>query len=396
MRKVWALFLLAGLAAPYVAGAQDLPVTKSAGPSENLQACVMVGVGFWAVPGTDTCIKLSGEMRADYVVTQPHSRDDDTTSFQSRAQVGFDARTLTDYGLLRSYLLLDGYVEPGGKSSFLVDKAYIQFGGVTAGYAHSFFGIYDLDYANDIYQPYFGYAGTTDLLAYTHQFDHGISATLSFEDARATRSSLFSETNPTGAVPAAGTVMPDIVGNVRIDQNWGEAAVFGALHQIRYPGPVVAGSDYGFALGGGLGLNLPILSGAHIAAEGTYASGASTYLGWQQLDAAFDNNTRLTDTGNGWTATGELGVNLTYRLTLNLLGSYLNYSGADANNFLDPPTSNIKAWSAGGNVVYTLTRGFSVGAEVFYSSFTERSDFAFDPKLTSKGWTGALRLRRSF
>ena len=67
-----------------------------------------------------------------------------------------------------------------------------------------------------------------------------------------------------------------------------------------------------------------------------------------------------------------------------LLGSYLNYSGADANNFLDPPTSNIKAWSAGGNVVYTLTRGFSVGAEVFYSSFTERSDFAFDPKLTKQ------------
>jgi hypothetical protein len=104
----------------------------------------------------------------------------------------------------------------------------------------------------------------------------------------------------------------------------------------------------------------------------------------------------VSDLGHGWTATGEAGVNLTYRLTANLLASYLDYSGADADNFLDPPTSNIKAWAAGGNVIYTVTRGFSVGAELFYSSYTLKSDFAFDPKLTSKGWTGALRLRRSF
>ncbi|MDQ0394149.1 porin [Labrys monachus] len=400
MKKIYALSVLAGMATGSVAMAQDLPVAK-APQQDKLQACVVMGVGFWALPGTDTCLKVSGEVRADYIVTQPGNRALDTTTFETRGQIGFDARTATDYGLLRSYILLDAYVLPGGKSSFIVDKAYVQFDGVTAGYAHSFFGIYDLDYASDIRQPYFGYAGTTNLLAYTQEVGGALSATLSVEDAAHTRSSLFNELGFFESVPSGGTVAPDVVGNLRIDRDWGEAALFGAMHQIRYPGPetagpLIKGSDYGFAAGGALGLDLPILSGAHVAAEGTYAKGASTYLGWQQVDAAFDGYSGMTDLGHGWTATGEFGVNLTPRLTFNLLGSYLDYKGANADNYLDPPTPDIKAWIAGGNAVYTFTRGLTFGAEVFYSHYAAKSDYTPASPIESKGWTGALRVRRSF
>ncbi|CAM5769033.1 hypothetical protein LMIY3S_02701 [Labrys miyagiensis] len=382
------------------AGAQDLPVGKS-GPDQNMQACVAVGVGFWALPGTDTCLKFGGEVRADYVLSHQATRNDDATGFFTRAQIGFDARTNTDYGLLRSYFLLDAYVGPGQATNFVIDKAYLQIGGLTAGYAHSFFGIYDLDYANDLLQPYFGYAATANLIAYTQEFGNGLSATLSVEDARGTRGSLLDTFGfPSVVVASGGSVVPDVVGNLRYDADWGEAAVFGAVHQIRYPAPSqpIGGSDYGYAFGGALGVNLPVLSGGHVAVEGTYANGASAYLGWQQIDAAFDRFNDRTDLGSGWTATGEIGVNVTPAVTLNLLGSYLDYSAATTHtSFLDPIAPDIRGWVAGGNAVYTVTRGLSFGAEAFYSSYRAKGGqgfFAYEEE--QKGWTGVLRVRRTF
>ncbi|WP_448952981.1 porin [Labrys neptuniae] len=399
------------------ASAQSLPVGKGE-PAGNLQACVAMGVGFWLLPGTDTCVKISGEVRADYVVSNPRERrlirnfnfidlthqdrrNNDVTGFTTRAQIGFDARTETDYGLLRSYFLIDAYVGPSSKSSFIIDKAFLQFGGLTAGYAHSFFGIYDLDFGNDLAQPYFGYAATTNLIAYTQEFGAGFSASLSLEDARGTHSNLLNFGFPFEPQPAGGTSMPDIVGNLRLDRDWGTLAAFGAVHQIRYPGlpDAISGSSYGYAVGGSVGLNLPIRSGAHIVVEGTYADGASAYLGWQQVDAAFDNFRHRTDLGRGWTLTGEIGVNVTPALTLNLLGSYLDYSGATTQpERVNPVAPNVRAWIAGGNAVYTVTRGLSVGVEAFYSSYRAKAHpfffSSYDEEI--RGWTGVLRVRRTF
>jgi hypothetical protein len=396
--KAGLLSLAVLLTGSSLAAAQDLPVGKAA-PDENLQACVLMGVGFWALPGTDTCLKINGEVRADYVVTRQPTRNDDATSFVTRAQIGFDARTNTDYGLLRSYFLLDAYagLEPG--NTFIVDKAFIQFGGLTAGYAHSFFGIYDLDYGNDLWQPYFGYAATTNLLAYTYEVGNGLSATLSIEDARGTRSSLLDTFGFSNVVPSGGSVVPDIVGNLRYDGDWGVAALFGAAHQIRYPaGSNSGGSDYGYAFGGTLGLNFPVLSGGHAVVEATYANGASSYLGWQQIDAAFDTRVMRTDLGDGWALTGEVGVNLLPALTVNLLGSYLDYNGASTHtSFFDPIAPDVRGWVAGGNAAYTVTRGLTVGAEAFYSSYQAKGGsnfFAYEEE--QKGWTGVLRVKRTF
>ena len=65
----------------------------------------------------------------------------------------------------------------GSATDVTADKAYIQFGGLTAGFAHSFYGIYDAEYGNTIFAPYFTYSDTTNLLAYTGTFGGGISAT---------------------------------------------------------------------------------------------------------------------------------------------------------------------------------------------------------------------------
>ena len=59
--------LILGSAAGFVAmsGAQaaDLPVKAKA--VEYVRICSLYGAGFYYIPGTDTCIKLSGYVRVD-------------------------------------------------------------------------------------------------------------------------------------------------------------------------------------------------------------------------------------------------------------------------------------------------------------------------------------------
>src|ERR1700756_1062602 len=61
--------LLLGTAASLavVAGAQaaDLPV--KAAPVEYVKVCSLYGAGFFYIPGTDTCLKVGGYLRADHV-----------------------------------------------------------------------------------------------------------------------------------------------------------------------------------------------------------------------------------------------------------------------------------------------------------------------------------------
>jgi len=66
MKMVKSLFLLgsaAGLVAMSGAQAADLPVKAKA--VEYVKICSLYGAGFYYIPGTDTCIKIGGYLRAD-------------------------------------------------------------------------------------------------------------------------------------------------------------------------------------------------------------------------------------------------------------------------------------------------------------------------------------------
>ena len=251
MMKTLLLGAAAGLVTVGAAQAADLPMTK-AEAVEYVKVCTEFGEGFFYIPGTDTCLKISGEVRANYRFFDRLTRQTDVTQFSTEPRLKFDARTATEYGTLRSYIQLNMPVSAGSDgSAFNLDKAFIQFGGLTAGYAHTFFGIYDADYGNTIFAPYYSSQSTVNLLAYTAVFGGGFSATLSVEDGRNHRSGggLGAVDNadgalvgilglPTGTVteaPYGGQSVPDFVAQLRLDGEWGEAAVFGAVHQIRYP-----------------------------------------------------------------------------------------------------------------------------------------------------------------
>ena len=65
MKLVKSLLLgsAAGLIAMSGAQAADLPV--KAKPVEYVRICSLYGAGFWYIPGTDTCLKLGGYLRAE-------------------------------------------------------------------------------------------------------------------------------------------------------------------------------------------------------------------------------------------------------------------------------------------------------------------------------------------
>ena len=128
------LGLAAGFASLGAAVAADLPMTK-AEPVEYMKVCSAFGPGFFYIPGSDTCLQISGQIRADYFYTEPQKRSDNETTFRTQSRLRFDARTQTDYGTLRAFLELEadtntlGTTQNGatGTNFLSVRRAYIQF-----------------------------------------------------------------------------------------------------------------------------------------------------------------------------------------------------------------------------------------------------------------------------
>src|SRR4051794_2299599 len=100
--------LLLGTAAIMTSGAQaaDLPA-KTAAPVEYVRICSTYGTGFFYIPGTETCLRVGGRVRAEYLYLEPTNRSQDSIGFRARGRINLDARTETAYGLLRTYIRME-------------------------------------------------------------------------------------------------------------------------------------------------------------------------------------------------------------------------------------------------------------------------------------------------
>ena len=102
--------LLLGSAAALVAvsGARAADaIVVEAEPMEYVRVCDMYGKGYFYIPGTETCLKLSGQLRVRYRVNGDH--DDGVVSdheVNTRVRLYFDAKNETEYGTLTSKVRL--------------------------------------------------------------------------------------------------------------------------------------------------------------------------------------------------------------------------------------------------------------------------------------------------
>ena len=103
MKMVKSLLLGAAAGLVAVAGAQaaDLPV--KAKPVQYVKICSLYGAGFYYMPGTDTCLKVGGWVRAEINVNSGGSfnpfknvnfdtRNYDKQTTRSRGIITLDAR----------------------------------------------------------------------------------------------------------------------------------------------------------------------------------------------------------------------------------------------------------------------------------------------------------------
>jgi hypothetical protein len=275
----------ASAALAVAANAADLPSRKAA-PAEYVRVCNAFGAGYFYIPGSDTCLKIGGVVRADYtwrpgapsnipnqsgynLAGQTYNRD--TIQGRARVYVTFDARSNTDFGELRSYAALRftqdtlpsgpfgggkivapglplGAKESAGafqglpNSQTYLESAFVQWAGLTAGVTHSFIDFYTHNYEMSATS-----VGVSDqtlaVFGYTAKLGSGFSASASVEDPKmrqigdSTADIGIANNNPKNAATAAyftygPTQTPDIVGNVRYDGAWGSAQLGGALHEL--------------------------------------------------------------------------------------------------------------------------------------------------------------------
>ena len=283
----------AGLMAISGAQAADLPVKAKA--VEYVKVCTLYGAGFFYIPGTDTCIKLGGYLRADVTFNggvhgQPawngdlgqHNRYANYFVDRSRLALTIDTRTATEYGVVRTFGQADIQFTTLGGSSFspnsvnltspvagvqLLDTPgggyvateylFLQFAGFTFGKSASAYA-----------SPWQGFPGnnSSNLLGgqntdtgvnniqYTAQFGNGVSGSIGLDDPTVwDRTNVFNLSLPLNATLStgnayAGVHAPEVVGNIRVDQAWGLFQISGAAHEVNgsyntlNTAPVLAGA----------------------------------------------------------------------------------------------------------------------------------------------------------
>ena len=264
-----------------VAQAADLPVKAKA--VEYVKICSAYGAGYYYIPGTDTCIKIGGYVRYEtyynagggtYPTTTPQgvfNRNTATYAAQARFRLSSDVRTQTEYGTLRSYVAfgVNWLNNPGGayetatgssNVTLALERAFIQFAGFTFGRSDTMFALYSSPAYTFLTFAFDGSTGNTgmNVMAYTHEFGNGLSATLSLEDQIAHSAPVINLGNASTATSTAGVMgaglfaqpatpfsavkgqwLPDIVGNIRWHQPWSGLLIKGALHRV--------GAQYNYA-----------------------------------------------------------------------------------------------------------------------------------------------------
>lgn len=319
--------LILGSAAAFAgAGAQaaDLPVKAKA--VEYVKICSLYGAGFYYIPGSDTCLKLSGYLRVDGAlatsvdydaanngVAGARNRLSNYYTTKSRLGLYVDTRTASEYGMVRTFFYgafsyTDGVYTgagttasngsttgPSGGISLSVFDAFVQFAGFTIGRALSQFSTPWAQYPANNFELAGGSGwDRVNQISYTADFGQGITASVSAQDqvthdmtniwnvSGATVAGL--ATGSYGANDFGGTRAPDLIAMVRVDQAWGlfqasvaahdnHAAYYGASELAGHPN-----DKWGWA--GQLALsinNIPTGAGDSINISGVYTNGASRY-----------------------------------------------------------------------------------------------------------------------
>jgi hypothetical protein len=430
----------AGLLAIAGANAADLPSRKAA-PVTYVKVCDAYGAGFFYIPGTDTCLKVGGYVRAEYNYVPSANlykggftaaAAENESGAQIRTGINMDARTQSAWGTVRTYLAFRERIRTGSAlgvtgntSGFAsepqLEAGFIQFAGFTFGQAgENFDFLPPITYTAN--HRWSSHAYGVSQIAYTALLGGGFSATIALEDE-----------NREGAMNAIGlangvygqtlaasypTRLPVLVGNVRADQSWGSAQLMGAVGQVRGVTAATTITKTAYAIGAGVKFNLPMLAaGDQLWLTAAYADGmidmidgstgtgtpggatADYTRGLYRYDyAMWTNAAGQTGLTKGWSVGAMMVHYWTPSLRSVFAASYLNLK---LPSFVTVATeSDLKATELSGSLIWSPVKNFDIGMELAYEHLSQ-SDVtgiaaAQNVKASPSQLAATLRVQRSF
>ncbi|MBI0001221.1 porin [Bartonella sp. W8122] len=254
--------LLLGSAAALIAvsgaRAADVVVAEPE-PVEYVRVCDAYGEGYFYIPGTETCMRISGYVRADIAggdnvyARKRGDIDRDTYAWRTRATLRFHTASETELGTLRTFVELRSqwdegaeYDHKGDSASGQLRFAFIELGGIRVGLDESIFSHWTGYYGNvindDILTP-MAYT-RTNVISYTFNAGNGFSAILGVEQGNDDIDNnnedggfgytYYRDINDTikgKEHKLSGKIddyTPNVVGGLKYVQGWGGVSVVGA------------------------------------------------------------------------------------------------------------------------------------------------------------------------
>ncbi|MEZ5810942.1 MAG: porin [Rhizobiaceae bacterium] len=425
--------LLIGSAAALVAAtgakAADAVVVAEPEPVEYVRVCDAYGAGFFYIPGTETCLSISGYVwwqlgAGNYRVHSAPGVAGDTVGYYDgttangwmanvRARVNFDARSDTEWGTLRAFMRIqstwNGSGPPSTDGPATFDQAFIELGGWRMGYTESAWaqtqGGGATNWGSHSWGGmYYGYQQRL-LLAYTFQGGNGFFGTISLEDDALNTPPGF---NPYIPAPAGGNYIPDVVVKLGVNQGWGSVwAMVGYDEDFSgsgYPATVAflpgAPNSGGFGAALGVQINIPNMPGSNLRVIGYYADGAHAYNVGSPTSIFGPFATAVPPVvpsniygGAEWSVLASYNHAFSSTLSASVAFQYFNdlyFVGTDVSTGMD-------AWGAELSVVWFPVENFETRLELHYDDIVSTHPAIITPTGNPDGtFSGFLRFTRYF
>jgi hypothetical protein len=337
----------AALAAVSGAQAADAIVAAAPEPAEYVRVCDAFGTGYFYIPGTETCLKISGYVRAQVEYNSQNVTGNRNWNARTRGLVTFAAKNDSEVGTIGSEITVRAWNDAGAGAVEL-DTAFLTVGGFQVG---SFYNYWDT-----------GLSGETDALgsnrlnsiAYNYKSDT-FFAGLAVDELTGTSNTDSSVSN--AAAFAKSYNRDNSVGiEGQIGGSFGPATV-----------TLLGGYDFVAQEGAVRGIASVVAGPGTFSIAGVYASGINAYY-----DAS------------KWSVAAEYAAKITDKLTLTPGIQYFADTQVDARgNF-----GGRDITRAGLTVDYKIASGLTTKVSAQYQDKTANGN--------SDVWTGFVRLQRSF
>lgn len=391
-----------------IAHAADLPLSVE--PIDYVAVCSAYGVGYAYIPGADTCMRISGRVRANYSLLNGNAATRAFTTLQvnqdyrsrARAYIFVQSRSETEFGLLLSHTEVWLTQDNSDPLDILLRRGYFTWGPLTFGKNQSFYDFVEIQFTDDDEYDWGISDVRTNLATANFDFGGGLTAGVSIEDAVTRNLDII-------GTEYAGNKIPDVVARIHAERDVGILQLSAAAHQVTSRSFVAANpfangrqainsqSEIGVAVTGGGILNLNLSGRAvQLGAIASYARGAVSYVSdnaeggrcfggcnnvaiSSSADGVIDVNGEL-KLSTAWTIGGGFAVDITDRLHLGVNLSYLEVDSASVdtsalfnvppgggNNSVDLDFANIDVQSY---MRYRPFSGMEFGAGVEWKHIT--------------------------